>query len=196
MLDDKTLIPLYNRSINGTVGYVIPDRNVTRNFAEGETKKVTMDELRSLMWVPGGEVTLRDYLIVQNQEAVEELLGSVEPEYYYTSDDIKNLLVSGTMDQLEDCLNFAPAGVLETVKDIAIQISLGDMNKRKLIGKKLGFDIHNAITHNEQSLAAMGVDEPEEKPTRKAGAAKPIPEITTGRKAAPIKASGTIPVIK
>ena len=48
MLDKDTIIKVKNRD-NGVVGYSIPDmNNLHRNYQVGETKEVTMEELRKL----------------------------------------------------------------------------------------------------------------------------------------------------
>lgn len=173
MLEDKTLVPLYNRVSNGEVIYRIDEIGVRRSFESGETKKVTMEEIRKLSWVPGGTEILRDCLIIQNEEAVEEILGQVEPEYYYTKQDVINILVNGTLDELDDCLTFAPLGVVDLVQDVAISMNLNDMSKRKLIQEKTGRNIDRAIRANEEVAAAMKeADKPaEEQPkVRKASA--------------------------
>ena len=120
MLDKNTLIKVTNRD-NGSVGYAIPDLgNLQRRFEAGETKEVTMEELRKLSYTIGGNVILKEYLLIHNKEAVEELLGTVEPEYYYEEEDVKNLLEKGTLDELKDCLDFAPEGTIELVKKVAV----------------------------------------------------------------------------
>ena len=167
MLEDKTIITVTNRN-NGSTGYSIPEMNgLKRKFAPGESKKVTMDELRKLSYQPGGDYLLKNYLIMFNEEAVEELIGGVEPEYYYTEQDIQNLLIKGTLDQLDDCLTFAPVGVIEMVKSIAVKIKLNDMNKRELIFEKTGFNPDNAIKKNKYAEDAEK-KEVEAKKVRKA----------------------------
>ena len=73
------------------------------------------------------------------------LLGKVEPEYDYTPTDIKNLLLNGSLDELLDCLDFAPEGVIEIVKDLAVELPLNDVAKREAILNKTGFNVTNAI---------------------------------------------------
>lgn len=149
MLDEKTIITVTNRN-NGSTGYTIPEMNgLKRKFTSGETKKITMDELRKLSYQPGGDYLLKNYLILFNEEAVAELIGEVEPEYYYTEEDVMNLLIKGTLDQLDDCLTFAPVGVIEMIKSLAVKIKLNDMNKRELIFEKTGFNPDNAIKNNK-----------------------------------------------
>lgn len=149
MLDKDTLIKVTNRD-NGYVGYTIPDLgNLHRNFAPGETKTIAFDELQKLSWVPGGERILKDYLIIDNDEAVRMLVADVEPEYFYTKEDVEKLLgPQGTLAQLQDCLDFAPTGVIELVKDVAVKTKLNDMSKREAIFQKTGFNVTNAIAIN------------------------------------------------
>lgn len=153
MIKDKDLIKVTNRD-NGMVGYSIPDlNNLNRIFEAGETKMISMEELRKLAWLPGdgGRVILRDYLLIDNKEVVEELLTEVEPEYYYTEEDIKNLLLNKSLDELKDCLDFAPQGTIDLVKKIAVELPLNDIQKRKAIKEMINFNIDTAIMANEES---------------------------------------------
>lgn len=151
MLEKDTLIKVANRD-NGTVGYTIPDlNNLHRNFQPEEEKEVTMEELRKLSYLPGGEAILRDCLVIKNEEAIKELLNKVEPEYYYTEEEIKNLLLKGTLDQFMDCLDFAPIGVIDLIKDLAVKMDINDIRKREAIFKKTGFNVDSAIRINAET---------------------------------------------
>ena len=93
MLDKNEIVKITNR-YDGRAGYSIPEMgNLRRSFASGETKEVTMEELRKLSYLPGGQALLDRYFVVSSPEAVSELVGDVEPEYYYTDEDVKNLLL-------------------------------------------------------------------------------------------------------
>lgn len=157
MIEKDTLIKVKNRD-NGTVGYTIPELgNLHRSFSKGETKEITMDELRKLSYISGGKILLQNYLIVQNQDALKELLSEdVEPEYYYGEEEIKKLLLTGSNDQLLDCLEFAPEGVIELVKDLAVSLKINDISKRNIILEKTGFNVTNAITINEETIEGEG----------------------------------------
>lgn len=151
MIDNNQIIKVTNRD-NGMVGYTIPDlNNLTRTFAAGETKEVSMEELRKLAWLPGdgGLILLRDYLVLDNKEAVEELLNQVEPEYFYTEEDVKNLLLNGSLDALKDCLDYAPVGTIDLVKQMAVELPLNDVAKRKAILEMTGFNVDSAIMIND-----------------------------------------------
>lgn len=184
MIEKDTLIKVKNRD-NGTVGYTIPELgNLHRSFSKGETKEITMDELRKLSYISGGKLLLQDYLIVQNQDALRELLSDdVEPEYYYGEEEIKKLLLTGSNDQLLDCLEFAPEGVIGLVKDLAVSLKINDISKRNIILEKTGFNVTNAITINEETVEGEGeetkssrrsapvtVDKGEEAPKRRTAA--------------------------
>ena len=152
MLNKNTKIKVKNRS-TGTVGYSIPDmNNLTRKFYAGELKEVTFEELQKLSYKPGGMYILENYLIiVDNDEALKAILGQVELEYNYTESEIKYMLENGSIDELLDCLDFAPAGVIELVKKIAVEIEINDLKKRKAIFEKTGFNINEAIRIKNES---------------------------------------------
>lgn len=148
---------------NSVVGYYIPELNIKRNFTKGEVKNLEADELRALAWTKGGRSVIKNHLIIEDPQLVQELLGEVEPEYYYTEKDVVDLLVHGTEDQLMDALDFAPDGAISLIKDKAVDLKLNDVRKREIITKATGFDVDNAIRVNRESEIV-----PEEAKTRRA----------------------------
>ena len=140
---ETTYVEVTNRN-NGITGYTL-NRGMERIFNINETKKIPLEELQEVEAMPGGEYLLRNYLMIKDKTALDYLNVEPEPEYFYTENEIKELLLNGTLDQLEDCLNFAPQGVLDILKDKAVSLEIPDMRKRDLISKKLGFNIDNAI---------------------------------------------------
>lgn len=145
MITNSTKVRVKNRDF-GSVGYVIPDlNNLYRLFQPNEIKEITFEELFKLSQVPGGDYIINNYLIIDNEEAIETLIGGVEPEYFYTEEEIINLMKNGTVDQFEDCLNFAPKGVLDLIKNLAVSLPLNDVAKRDLILRKLNFNVATAI---------------------------------------------------
>ena len=182
---ENEMVIVTNRN-NGYTGYKIPDTGVSRNFAPGESKRISKEELMQLSYIEGGEYLLKNYLIVNNDKTLEELNISVQPEYYYTEEEIKELLTTGSLDQLEDTLNFAPDGVIEIIKDMAVKTELPDTRKRKMISEKTGFNIDNAIRVNEVMAEDQIKDEHSEPIERKASPIN-VESDTPQRKAAPIK---------
>lgn len=122
-------VDVVNRS-NGTVSYRLPEINVYRLFQKNEKKHISEEELRSLNASAGGLTLIREYLFVDDEALRNELLGVVEPEYFYTKDEVTELLNNGSLDQLEDALNFAPDGVLDLIKDLACDLPCNDVAKR------------------------------------------------------------------
>ena len=181
MKNGNDLVRVQNRD-NGSVGYTIPDlNNLHRTYQPNETKNITMDELRKLSYVPGGMEILRNYLVILDEEAREEILSDVEPEYYLTKDGVKKLLLEGSLDALLDCLDFAPSGVVDLVKDVAVEIELNDVKKRDAILNKTGFNVTNAININKDTT-----EETEKvKPVRRVGQSEVKAETApTGRRTA------------
>ena len=150
-MEKTTLIKVTNRDM-GSVGYIIPDLgNLNRQFQSGETKEIPFEELERLSWVPGGMYILKNLLVIHDEDAVKEILGDVEPEYYYSEANVKRILLYGTLDEFLDCLDFAPVGVLDMIKDLAVSMQLNDVQKRKAIEQKLDFDVDKAIELKELS---------------------------------------------
>jgi hypothetical protein len=182
MLNKNTRIKVRNRN-NGSVGYTIPDmNNLRRKFYPGEIKEVSFEELQKLSYTPGGMYMLNNYLVLDNEEAIRVLIGGVELEYAYTTEDIKKLLLNGSMDELLDCLDFAPAGVISLVKDLAVSLEINDLSKREAIQKKTGFNVNNAIKikhENETPDAAPAVTT----------AARRVAQPTEGTSEAPVRRS-------
>lgn len=176
MIDRNLEVKVTNRK-GCSVGYTIDEMGgLRRQFQPGETKILTYEELEKLSWIPGGKVLLDEYLIIQNPEVLQALMGEdVQPEYYYNEAEVKELLLNGTIAQFMDCLDFAPEGVLDLVKKLAVELPCNNMEKLRLIEEKLGFNVINAIDLMKEDKAET---EPEVKP---AATGK-----TTARRSAPV----------
>lgn len=161
----KQYVTVTNRN-SGTTGYTLTN-GYRRQFAVGQSKEISLDELRELAGIPGGDYLLEHFFIINDQNALDYLNIHTEPEYFYNEEDVKNLLLNGSLDQLEDCLNFAPEGVIELIKSTAVQIKLPDVNKRELILKKTDFNITNALMVNSVLENDKDKAKEEKKATRK-----------------------------
>ena len=145
-MEDNMKVKVRNRSGNGNVGYTIPDLgNLERVFEDGEEKTVTFEQIRKLSYSHGGRVLLKEYLVVEDKEALKELGLVTEPEYFYTKEDVIKIMKTGTLDEFLDCLDFAPEGIKESIKTLAVELPLNDVAKRQAIEEKLGFNVTNAI---------------------------------------------------
>lgn len=143
-MENTTLIKVTNRD-TGRVGYQIPELGVRRQFAARETKEIPYNELVALSYLPGGQKMLSSYLVIRDEDVVSEILGNVEPEYYYSEDDVKRIMLNGSLEEFLDCLDFAPNGVLDMIKDLAVSLPLNDVAKREAILDKLSFNVSKAI---------------------------------------------------
>ena len=146
-----------------------------------------MEELQRLSYIPGGEFLLKNCLTIQDEEAVSELLGNVEPEYFYTEEDIKRILTTGSLNEFLDMLDFAPDHILDMAKALSVELELNDVKKREAILEKMGFDVTKAIENNkalsestpeEEARAFRRLDEKKVEPTY---------EKPEGRRTAPPK---------
>lgn len=158
-MDKTTKFVVKNRS-GGTVVYNIPEDRIRREFHPGEEKNITFDELEKLSFIPGGRELMDRYLQIRSAEVTGALNLTTEPEYHMSEQDVKDLIINGSMDAFLDCLDFAPVGVLDLVKKFALSIPCNDIAKRAAIKEKLGFDVNKALEHmaadkeEEQSTAA------------------------------------------
>lgn len=158
-MEKDTRIQVLNRD-NGATIYSIPEMNgLRRVFQAGETKEVTFEELEKLSFIPGGRELLEENLVILNSpEAIRLLMGHVEPEYSYSRNDIIKLMKEGSLDEFLDCLDFAPQGVKDIIKNLSVELPLNDVAKREAIYEKLGFNVDNAIRIQKESVT------PDEKP--------------------------------
>ena len=59
--------------------------------------------------------------------------------------DVANIIVNGSLDEFLDMLDFAPDGVMDLIKRMAISLPLNDYNKREALKKKTGLDVEAAL---------------------------------------------------
>ena len=130
----------------GVVVYRIPEINVRREFVAGEVKKnITYDELEKLSYQPGGREILANYLQIVDKKVLQNLGVSTEPEYFYTEEKIRDIMLNGTQDEFLDLLDFAPVGRMDLVKKFAVSLPLTDTRKIAAIMEKTGFDVSKAL---------------------------------------------------
>lgn len=163
-MDNNTVFNVKNRSA-GVVGYNIPDDKIRREFAPGETKKISFYELEKLSYQPGGTALMQDYLLIYNDEAVKRLNLETELEYYMTESDIIKLIKEGSRDAWLDALDFAPSGVMDLIKQLSVTIPLNDYTKRRDLKEKTGFDVDAAIANWESEKAEENA--PAAKPSKR-----------------------------
>lgn len=129
-----------NRS-SSMVVYRIPEEGIRREFQPGEVKKVPFTELEKVTYQSGGRALLANFLQVTDERVTDDLNIHTEPEYYMSEEQIKDLLVNGSLDAFLDCLDNAPVGVIDLVKQFAVSLPLNDIEKRAALKDKTGFDV-------------------------------------------------------
>lgn len=152
-----------NRSA-GVIFYEVPDLGVRRTFQPGEIKSIPYNELLQLSYQSGGRILMEEYLMI-GKEVLKQLEMRVEPEYDLDGPSIIELMKNGSIDQWIDCLNFAPAGVIDLIKKLSVELPLENYEKKKALKDIYGFDVDIAFKNS--------LDDNNEKPTNN----KPVRRI-------------------
>lgn len=129
--------------------YTIADLNITRRFAPGEVKEISKDEIQRLLYQKGGTSLFLDDLQVSAEDMAELGFGAQEPEYFYSHEDIKRIMLTGSLDEFLDLLDFSKKGGITIIQDYAVKLPLTDMNKIEALKKATGFDAGKAIAYSK-----------------------------------------------
>ncbi len=152
MIKQDTMYFVKNRSAS-TVVYRIPETNLRREFAPGETKKIPFGELEQLTYQQGGREMLEQFLQIVDEAVTSDLNVHREVEYDMSEAQVRDLLLRGSLDAFLDALDFAPIGVIDLIKSMSVSLPLTDLNKRKALKDKTGFDVDKALVHIEEEKA-------------------------------------------
>lgn len=166
-MDLQKRVMVINRGDTDIV-YNIPVLRVRREIPRRHKLELTVEELQELTYIPGGRKLINKYLLVQDKEVCDFLGLEIEPEYFYTEAEVRKLLKEGTIEQLIDCLEFAPEGVIELIKKIAIEEKLDSTIKRQIISDTLKINLDAMIRNNELSKIETETKEEETKKRRSA----------------------------
>ena len=175
-MSDNKMHKIKNRSASMVV-YKIPDEGIRREFAPGETKLISYDELTKLMYQPGGKMIMSDFLQL-DEEVVDDFGMEVQPEYYMSEQQVAELIQSGSMEAFLDCLDYAPTGIIDIVKRLAVSLPMNDLQKVKALKEKTGFDVEAALANVRAEKEIEEDPDSDEKPVKKETA-------PTGRRTAP-----------
>lgn len=145
----STMYRVKNRGAS-TVVYKIPEDGVRREFKPGQTLQISSEELEKLTYQPGGTLILSQFLQILDLEGIQKANIKTEPEYHMSEADVSKLITSGSLDAFLDCLDFAPIGVIDLIKKLSISIPMVDIQKRKALKEKTGFDVEAALKHQEE----------------------------------------------
>ena len=133
-----------------TVVYKIPEDGIRREFKPGQTLSISSEELEKLTYQPGGTLILSQFLQILDLEGIQKANIKTEPEYHMSEAEIAALIKSGSLDAFLDALDFAPIGVIDLIKKMSIEIPMVDIQKRKALKEKTGFDVEAALKHQEE----------------------------------------------
>ena len=178
MIKQDTMYNVKNRS-SSVVVYRIPESNLRREFAPGETKRIPFGELEKLTYQQGGRELLEQFLQIVDEAVTTDLNVHREVEYDMSEAQVRDLLLTGSLDAFLDALDFAPIGVIDLIKAMAVQLPLTDLNKRKALKEKTGFDVDKALIHIEEEKAE---EENRIEPAPQERRAKPENNIPAGRR--------------
>lgn len=163
LIDDSTIVPIRN-IVDFETGYILTSSGRSRRLMPNVTMRVTAGELRELFWQPGGAFLLQNFIHVGNKQLAQEFGVPADAiEYDWTNEDIVNCLTKDDLDVLFDALDFAPAGIIESLKDKAVELEITDLAKIKAISEKTGIDISAAIK-NKHAYDNDNADVEDKKP--------------------------------
>lgn len=156
MINQTDMYNVKNRS-SSVVVYSIPESNLRRTFAPGETKRIPFSELEKLTYQPGGRELIANFLQIMEEEVTQDLNIHREPEYNMSEAQVRDLILNGSLDAFLDALDFAPIGVIDLIKSLSVSLPITDFKKREALLKKTGFDVDKAIANDKVSKES---DEP------------------------------------
>lgn len=172
-----------NRSASVVV-YSIPEDGIRREFAPGEEKIIGRAELDKLTYQAGGRELMTNFLQIKNVGVREELGIHTEPEYDYSEEQIMELILNGSQDAFLDCLDFAPTGIIDLIKEMSIMLPMTDTRKIEALRNKTGFDVEVALK-NKAAEAKEDEVPAAEAPTRRVVS-------STGRRTAPLTETASV----
>lgn len=177
-MESSKILKVKNRSASLAV-YSIPEINIRREFAPGETKNITYGELEKLSYQPGGRTIMQNFLQIIDPEATSDLGINREPEYDLSEQQIVDLMTKGSLDAFLDCLDFAPVGVIDLIKKFSVSLPLNDIDKRDALKKKTGFDVTVALANMQKEKEDMETPAVENKERRVKAESAPEGRRTT-----------------
>lgn len=159
MANINNIYNVKNRSTSMVV-YKIPEDGIRREFAPGETKKISYKELEKLSYQSGGRALMTNFLQITDEKVTEDLNIHTENEYYMSEEQIVELLQTGDINAFLDCLDYAPVGVMDLIKKYSVSLPLNDVEKRQALKQKTGFDVSRALEHirEEQIESEVNTD--------------------------------------
>lgn len=180
VVKDTDSVTLRNFTTNAVV-YRTPSTNVRRELPSGGSIKVTAGEIREMMYDKGCADILLNYVQICNRSLALEVgvsEDSFENEYNWNLEDIRKCLLTGSLEELEDAMDFAPDGIKESLLTEAVELEIPDIRKREVISKGMKRDVSGMIENKHRINADA---ETTEKKTTTRRAAKKTTTTTKRR---------------
>lgn len=92
---------------------------------------------------------MANFLQIQADEVLKNLSIETQPEYFMNEEQIIDLIKNGSLDAFLDCLDYAPVGVIDLLKEYAVSIPLSDYKKREAMREKLNFDVDKILANKK-----------------------------------------------
>ena len=150
-----------------------------REFAHGETKRIPFGELEKLTYQAGGRELIANFLQILEPEVTHTLNVHTEPEYNMSEQQVADLILNGSLDAFLDALDFAPIGIIDLIKNLSVSLPITDINKRRALKEKTGFDVDKAIANDIASKEEDTIVEKEPAAKRRVVREEPV---TQGRR--------------
>lgn len=170
----------------GKVHYQLEDPKVSRTFNPGELKVLTFHEIYQLANHPGGMFLLVNNLQVRDNKVRQALGLPMHPEYLYTEEDAKKLVIEGSREQILDALEFGPLGLASMMKHFAI-VHVDSSDKIQFFNKLFSMNIlelRENLDKEDENATKKGTrraaistgetDENKEAPKRRERKAEPL----------------------
>ncbi len=167
MLSDDTKVKVRNLTSHYVI-YRDDDKHLRVQFQPNQVREIDAGGLRKFFYRYGGQVILQNYLSVENDELRKEFdIDPEQVEYDWDAAKIKSVLLEEPIEVLEDAMEFGPDGIKEELATQAVNLSLPDNNKRKVISSALGINITEKINLKEEAGISSPSTDDADKPKRR-----------------------------
>ena len=184
-------VKVKNRSASVVV-YNIPDMGIRREYSPNEIKTVSFEELEKLSYQMGGVKLIESCLLINNRDVLDELSIRPEAEYFLEGKSaIEKYISTCSIDLFKDCLDFAPEGVIDIIKEVAVAMPLTDTEKLDALKSSTGFDAAEARRHDLEDRKENVASEDVKTTQRRASTPniEEIKETSIETKTAPVRAT-------
>lgn len=148
LLDGNTEIMVDNMC-GHRIGIFLQSSNQRRYFEPNVLMPMKVSEIRELNWQSGGNYMLLNQLRINNKDLAFEIgVPQDMKEYWWKEEDIRKALTTDPIEVLLDALDFGPEGIIEQLKNQAIQLEISDNRRIKAIQERTGADISAIIENN------------------------------------------------